>query len=129
MLVGRFFSVGLLCALLHNAIMIGGDWLGLHYVASSFVSFAIVVLLGYWLHSSWTFPGAQRGGMSFARYTLTMALNLPLLLAGMFVFVDLAGLAVILATPVVTVLLAAYNFLGARWALRAGRAQERRTST
>jgi putative flippase GtrA len=126
MLVGRFFSVGLLCALLHNAIMIGGDWLGLHYVASSFVSFAIVVLLGYWLHSSWTFPGAQRGGMSFARYTLTMALNLPLLLAGMFVFVDLAGLGVPLAAPAVTVLVAAFNFVGSRWALRAGRAQSKR---
>jgi len=126
MVVSRFFSVGLLCALLHNAIMIGGDWLGLHYVASSFVSFAIVVLVGYWLHSSWTFPGAQRGGMSFARYTLTMALNLPLSLAGMFALVDLAGLGVPLAAPAVTVMLAAFNFAGGRWALRAGRAQSRR---
>jgi len=126
MVVGRFFSVGLLCALLHNAIMIGGDRLGLHYVASSFVSFAIVVLVGYWLHSSWTFPGAQRGGMSFARYTLTMALNLPLSLAGMFVLVDLAGLGVPIAAPAVTVMLAAFNFVGGRWALRAGHAQSRR---
>ncbi len=126
MVVGRFFSVGLLCALLHNAIMIGGDWLGLHYVASSFVSFAIVVLAGYWLHSSWTFPGAQRGGMSFARYTLTMALNLPLSLAGMFVLVDLVGLGVPIAAPAVTVMLAAFNFVGGRWALRARRAQSTR---
>jgi putative flippase GtrA len=126
MVVGRFFSVGLLCALLHNAIMIGGDWLGLHYVASSFASFAIVVLLGYRLHSSWTFPGAQRDGISFARYTLTMALNLPLSLAGMFGLVDVAGLGVPLAAPAVTVMLAAFNFVGGRWALRAGRAQSRR---
>jgi putative flippase GtrA len=126
MVVGRFFSVGLACALLHNAIMIGGDWLGLHYVASSFISFAIVVLFGYWLHSSWTFPGAQRGAMSFARYTLTMALNLPLSLAGMFVLVDLLGLGVPLAAPAVTVLLAAFNFIGGRWALRARRAQSTR---
>src|SRR5437870_4095393 len=83
---------------------------------------ALVVLVGYWLHSSWTFPGAERGGMSFARYTLTMALNLPLLLAGMFVFVDLAGLGVPIAAPAVTVLVAAFNFVGSRWALRAGRA-------
>ena len=122
MVAGRFFSVGLLCALLHNAIMIAGDWLGLHYVASSFVSFAIVVLVGYLLHSAWTFPGAQRGAMSFARYTLTMALNLPLSLAGMFVFVDLAGLAVAIASPAVTLLLMAFNFVAGRWALRARRA-------
>lgn len=126
MVASRFFSVGLLCALLHNAIMIGGDWLGLHYVAASLVSFAIVVLVGYLLHSGWTFPGAQRGGLPFARYALTMALNLPLSLAGMFVLVDLAGLGVPLAAPAVTVMLAAFNFVGGRWALRAGRAQSRR---
>ena len=118
MVVGRFFTVGLVCALTHNAIMIGGDWAGLHYVASSFVSFGVVVALGYWLHSAWTFPGAQRSRMSFARYAVTMALNLPLSIAGMFVFVDLAGLAVAIAAPVVTVLLAAFNFIGGRWALR-----------
>ena len=126
MLVGRFFSVGLLCALLHNAIMIGGDWVGLHYVASSFVSFAVVVALGYWLHSAWTFPDAQRSRMSFARYTATMALNLPLSIAGMYVFVDLAGIGVPIAAPAVTVLLAAFNFVGGRWALRVKRAQSSR---
>jgi putative flippase GtrA len=124
MVVGRFFSVGLMCALLHNAIMIGGDRLGLHYVVSSFVSFAIVVLVGYLLHGSWTFPGAERGVMSLARYTLTMALNLPLSLAGMFLLVDLAGLGVPIAAPAVTVMLAAFNFAGGRWALR--RAQSSR---
>ena len=126
MVASRFFSVGLLCALLHNAIMIGGDWLGLHYVAASLVSFAIVVLVGYLLHSAWTFPGAQRGGMPFARYALTMALNLPLSLAGMFVLVDLAGLGVPLAAPAVTVMLAAFNFVGGRWALRGRRPQSTR---
>jgi putative flippase GtrA len=120
--VGRFFAVGLACALLHNAIMIAGDWAGLHYVASSFVSFAIVVAVGYWLHSGWTFPGAARGRTPFGRYALTMAANLPLSLAGMFVFVDLAGLPVALASPAVTVLLMAFNFAAGRWALRARRA-------
>jgi putative flippase GtrA len=119
MVIGRFFTVGLMCALLHNAIMIGGDWAGLHYVATSFISFAIVVAVGYWLHSGWTFPGAARGRTPFARYALTMAANLPLSIAGMFVLVDLAGLPVPIAAPAVTVLLAAFNFIGGRWALRA----------
>jgi putative flippase GtrA len=122
--VGRFYTVGLLCALLHNAIMIGGDWLGVHYLGSSLVSFAIVVPSGYWLHSSWTFPGAQRGGMSLARYALAMALNLPLSLAGMFVLVDLAGFGVPVAAPAVTVMLAAFNFVGGRWALRGRRSAQ-----
>jgi len=119
-LLGRFYSVGLTCALLHNVIMIGGDWLGLHYVASSLISFVLVTSLGYWLHSLWTFrSAAERGRLTFARYVLTMSANLPLSIAGMFVFVDLAGLTVAIAAPLVTVLLAVFNFLGARWALRA----------
>jgi len=117
MVVGRFFTVGLACAATHNAIMIGGDWAGLHYVVSSLISFAVVVMLGFWLHSGWTFPGAQRSRMSFARYAGTMALNLPLSIALMFVFVDLAHLAVAIAAPLVTVLLAAFNFVAGRWAL------------
>src|SRR5690348_6219222 len=103
MVVGRFFTVGLACALTHNAIMIGGDWAGLHFVVSSFISFAVVVALGFCLHSAWTFPGAQRSRITFARYAATMALNLPLSIAGMFLFVDLAGLRVAVAAPVVTV--------------------------
>jgi putative flippase GtrA len=126
MVLRRFFTVGLACALLHNAIMIAGDWLGLHYVASSFLSFAVVVVFGYCLHSAWTFPEAQRGRTPFARYALTMSANLPLSIAGMFVFVDLASLPVSIASPLVTALLVAFNFLASRWALRAGRAQSRR---
>jgi putative flippase GtrA len=102
--------------------MIGGDWLGLHYAASSVVSFAIVVTFGYLLHSGWTFAGAERGGTPFVRYALMASANLPLSIAGMFAFVDLAGLSVPLAAPSVTILLALFNFAGSRWALRGRRA-------
>lgn len=122
MVLTRFATVGLACALLHNAIMIAGDWLGVHYAVSSVVSFAIVVVFGYWRHSAWTFSGAERGRWPFARYALMASANLPLFLAGMFLLVDLGALAVALATPLVTVLLAVFNFLGSRWALKARRA-------
>lgn len=116
----RFLTGGLACALLHNAIMLGGYWLGLHYAVSSVISFAVVVSFGYWLHSTWSFPDAERGRMPFARYALIASANLPLSLAGMFAFVDLGGLSVPLATPLVTVLLVMFNFLGGRWALKVG---------
>jgi putative flippase GtrA len=119
-LFSRFLSVGIACALLHNAIMLGGYWLGLHYAVSSVISFAIVVAFGYWLHSNWSFPNAERGRMPFARYALIASANLPLSLAGMFAFVDLGGVSVPLATPLVTVLLVMFNFLGGRWALKVG---------
>jgi putative flippase GtrA len=107
--------------------MLAGDRLGLHYVASSFISFAIVVTFGYWLHSAWTFPGAQRGPTPFARYALTASANLPLSIAGMFMFVDLGGLSVPIAALLVTGLLALFNFVGGKWALRARRAPVSRT--
>jgi putative flippase GtrA len=118
---GRFLTVGLACALLHNAIMLGGYWLGLHYAVSSVISFVVVVAFGYWLHSTWSFPDAERGRMPFARYALIASANLPLSIAGMFAFVDLGGVSVPLAAPLVTVLLVMFNFLGGRWALKVGR--------
>jgi putative flippase GtrA len=116
--LSRFLLVGLTCALLHNVIMIVGDRVGLHYAVSSVLSFCIVVTVGYRLHSGWTFAQAERSWSSFARYALTASANLPLSIAGMFVFVDLDGLSVPVASPLVTVLLFAFNFAASRWALR-----------
>lgn len=121
MVAARALLVGLTCAVLHNAIMIAGDWAGLHYAASLAVSFVVLVVLGYCLHSAWTFEGAVRSGSSFGRYVLVALGNYPLSLAGMFVFVDLVSLPVAIASPIVTVLMFAANLLGNRWALRAGR--------
>lgn len=98
--------------------MIAGDWLGAHYVASSLASFVIVVLFGYWLHTEWTWPQAPRDRVTLARYTVSMAGNLPLFVAGMFLLVDLGAAPVAAAAPLVTVLLIAFNFIATRWALR-----------
>jgi putative flippase GtrA len=119
MVAARFLTVGLTCASLHNVILIAGHALGLHYVAASIVSFAIVVVVGYALHSAWTFPGAKRGRTSFVRYALSMSANFPLFVAGLFVLVDLAGLPVPMAAPAVTVAMFAFNFFATRLALRA----------
>jgi putative flippase GtrA len=118
MVVGRFLGVGLACAILHNVVMIAGDLGGWHYVASSFVSLVVVTVFGYLLHSRWTFPGAERSRTSFVRYAVTVSANLPLSLAGLYVLVDLLGLPVPIAAPVVTVVLFAFNFTANRWALR-----------
>jgi putative flippase GtrA len=119
MLAGRFLLVSVSCALLHNCVMVAGDWVGWHYAASTLVSFAIVAAIGYWLHSNWTFPGAERGALPFARYAASLSVNLPGFILGMYLAVDLAGLPVVLAAPLVTVLLGVVNFAATRWALRA----------
>ncbi len=119
--VPRAFVVGLICAIVHNAIMIGGDYAGLHYALSLLISFLIVVVIGYRLHSGWTFRSAERSRATFTRYVVIASANLPSSLAGMFVFVNLIGLSVPVASPIVTVLLFGMNFMGNRWALKAGR--------
>ena len=120
MIAGRALVVGLICASAHNAIMILGDWIGLHYALSLVFSFLIVVVLGYRLHSGWTFRQAVRTRESFGRYALIASANYPASLAGMFLFVDVLDFSVPLASPIVTVLLFGLNFAGNRWALRAG---------
>jgi putative flippase GtrA len=119
--IGRFLGVGLSCAALHNVIMIGGDLAGWHYVVSSIVSLVVVTAFGYLLHTRWTFPGAARGREAFRRYALTVSANYPLSLAGLFVLVDLAGVPVVVAAPVVTVALFVFNYAANRWALRVKR--------
>src|SRR5262245_33075152 len=128
MVPARYVTVGLACALLYNAIVIAGDRIGLHYAWSLLISFAIVVVLGYRLHSGWTFPGAVRDSTSFVRYTFMVSFNYPAMVAGLFVFVDLLRLPVPVAMPIVTVLSMALNFFGSRWALRARRSRHSKAS-
>ncbi len=123
MTVGRFLVVGAACALLHNAILVAGDAFGLHYAVSSVISLFVVSAFGYWLHSRWTYPDAERGRAPFARYLVAVGANFPLSLAGLFVLVDLIGIGVPIAAPVVTVILLLFNYLANRWALGAGRSR------
>jgi putative flippase GtrA len=112
----RYAAVGAACAALHVLVMLGGDRLGLHYVASTLVSYGLVVVVGYGLHVRVTF--AQRASAAaFARYAVAMAANYPLSLLLMFALCDLAGAPVPLAAPVATVLLAVWNYGACRWAV------------
>lgn len=119
MVAGRFLTAGVACAVMHNVILVSGSALGLHYAVSSVLSFATVLFAGYALHGAWTFPRSERGRASFVRYALSTGTNFPLFVAGMFLLVDLAGFAVPVAGPAVTISLTAFNFIAIRWALRA----------
>jgi SAM-dependent methyltransferase len=80
------------------------------------VSYIVVVLCGYAFHTRFTFDQPMAAG-SFLRYALGMATNYPASLVLMFVFCDLAGLAVAVAAPISTVLLFVWNFTTSRWAI------------
>jgi putative flippase GtrA/SAM-dependent methyltransferase len=112
----RYLLVGLSCAALHNAIVIGLDRVGIHYVGSSVVSFVIVVVVGYLLHTAFTFQ-APRSLPSFARYAVAMAANYPLVVALLFLMVTLAGMPVPIAAPAGTLILFGWNFVTSKWAI------------
>jgi putative flippase GtrA len=112
----RYLLVGFTCAVLHNAIVISFDHVGIHYAVASAVSFVVIVLIGYLLHTGLTYEQPRSLG-TLARYTAAMAANFPLTVGFLFLLVTIAGLPVFVAAPIGTVLLFGWNFLASRWAI------------
>ena len=117
--LGPYGIVAGLCVAAHLVIMIGGDLLGAHFVLSTTVSFVTCVLIGYSLHSRFTFIRE----MSFAgllRYALAMAFNFPLSIIAVWFFYELLGQPMIIAAPASTLVMTLYNFITSRWAITSG---------
>lgn len=112
----RFAIVGLICAVTHNAIMLGADLWRIHYALSSAISFVVVVALGFALHVAYTFQWPATVA-AFWRYCLGMAANYPITLALLFGMCDVLGWPVSVAAPVSTVCLFGWNYLASRWAI------------
>jgi putative flippase GtrA len=114
--IPRYVVVGALCAGLYNVIMIAGDALGVNFVASSVVAFVVNVLIGYTLHCRFTF--SERMSLrGLARYTAAMLLNLPLSIGGVWLLNGVIRLPMWLASPLVTALLFAWNYVATHWAV------------
>lgn len=112
----RYALVGAVCAVAHNLIVIGLDLWRVHYAAASVISYIVVVLLGFALHTRFTFA-VTPGLRSFARYAVAMAANYPLTIGLLFVMVDVAHAPVSVAAPVATVVLVGWNYIASRWAI------------
>jgi putative flippase GtrA len=116
------------CLGLHNGVMIGVDW-GMRegfgrgdfspaaIIAVGFaVSFVIVSLVGYGLHSRLTF----RESLSLARYgryALAMSTNTPLAMGVTWALRGPVGLRMDMAAPLASCLMIGANFLLSRWAI------------
>ncbi len=116
MILPRFLLIGGLCAALNNALVVGLVWTGFGPIGSSLLAFPPVLTLGFALHSLLTFKTAISAA-AFWRYALAMAMNFPFWSASLFILCDLLGAPVAFAAPATTVLLVAWNFRSARWAL------------
>ena len=112
----RYLMVGGLCAGAHNLIMIGGAAASMHYAVSTVASYVVVMLLGFALHTRFTFA-VEPGRRALLRYAGATAINYPLWLVLMFILCDLLRLPMVLASPVGTVLFLVWNYAISHWAI------------
>lgn len=114
-ITGRYAQVGLLCALLNNAVVIAMDRLGYHYVIAVCAAFVLSTAAGYLLHALYTFqvPASGTSGLRFVMGNLTA---FPLAMATMFLLCSGLGLTASIAMPIATLLLFGWNFLVAHLA-------------
>ncbi len=112
----RYTLVGAVCAIAHNAIMIAADYVGVHYLLGTVISFVTVTPLGYVLHSRFTFAEPLRW-KALMRFVGGVATAYPVSVAMMIVLCSGFGLSVPVATPIGTVALFVWNFIAAHWAI------------
>jgi putative flippase GtrA len=112
----RYLSVGVICALLHNLIVITAAWLGLYYLLALLLSSIVVTPTGYVLHTFHTF-GERLSWLRFGRFVSGIIGGTLISLAIMFVLCTLLKVAVFIATPLSTLALFIWNYTSARWAV------------
>lgn len=120
----RYAQIGLVCALLSNAIIIGLDQLRVHYLVSAAAATLVVTVVGYLLHSAYTYRVPASLAALF-RFFGTTAVGSSLAILLMIMLCDGIGLSASAAIPIATVLLFAWNYVLATWAI-AGAGRSRR---
>jgi hypothetical protein len=115
------YSVAALAlALLHNAIMIGLDWLGVHYLFCQLASAAVLLPVGYLTMSSAIFR-TPRSWTAFAGYSIVLISNLPISLALIWLLRGHLDLPMVVAAPLSSFVLYMWNYVASFFALnRAG---------
>lgn len=89
---------------------------GLHYALATFIAFCIIAVVGFFLHSLWTFSVPFRFS-SFAMYVSALAINLPLTVLLIAIAHDLARFDIAISTAFASAVLFIWNYLAARWAV------------
>lgn len=112
----RYMVAGLICATIHNGIMLASDAAGVHYIAALVVSFVVLTPTGYMLQSFYTFE-RNLEPRRFLRFSGGMLAGFPLNFLLMALLISGIGLDVPVATLLCTGLLFLWNFMCARWAI------------
>jgi putative flippase GtrA len=112
----RYLVVGAACAVLYNAVMILGERAGFGYVSSSIFSLFVVIPVGYLLHAGFTF-GSGRSWSAFFRFAGSILVGFPISLLTVALLSSGAGLSMVIAAPIATLVLLVWNYATAHWAI------------
>ena len=112
----RYSVVSGICLGLGTTLIPLLSWWGLHYALATLVAFFLNVIVGFFLHSYWTFD-VERNYCSLVRYISTVALNLPLTVIIIGISHDIMGLSVAASTVISASVLLIWNFIAVRWAV------------
>ena len=112
----RYLAGGAACAILHNVIMIVTSAYGMPYPPALVLSFSVTTPIGYAIHSAYTFE-AGCSTRRLQRFVAGAVSGFMVSAVLMALFCSGLGLPVAIATPIATVLLFAWNFALARWAI------------
>lgn len=120
-----YAAVSLFCVLFNNALLIGLDYMSVHYTLSVLISAAIMIPLSFFLHARFTYA-VEPTSASFWRYASVLILNTPAAWLLFLIIHDRGGLPMLYAAPIVTVILFAWNYVASAWAIIARRPQLQR---
>jgi putative flippase GtrA len=96
--------------------MVAVEQAGGHYLIGTVIAFSVVTPAAYMLHSCFTFSEPARW-QAFFRFALSIAATYPAVLLMLAVLCSGLGLSVAIAIPIATVILFAWNFVAAHWAI------------
>lgn len=117
-----YMIVAVTCIALNNAILIGLDIAGVHYVVSSVIAALVIIPASYALHAALTYR-IKPGKTTFWRYAGLQAVNTPATVCLLFLFYDLGGLPMIYAAPLLTGIMFVYNYFAGFWAIASHKAR------
>lgn len=117
----RYIIVGIACVVLNNAILIGGENLGIHYVISAIICFIFVGGLAYLAHANFTFD-SKNSWTGYFRFLGAQSLGLILTIILLYILSEQFSFPIWIAAPVTTITIFVYQFLSTRWAILANRA-------
>lgn len=115
----RYTIAAIFCALLNNVILIGCAALGWGIFACQTASALVLLPTGFLLQSRFTFR-VERTWPAFWRYSAALITNFPLAIVLLWLMHDAMAWPMVIAAPVSTILLFAWNYATSSWALVSG---------